>query len=102
MYEIQAEDAELLKYFRTTTTKTRPLKLNRLLNRLRMEPMAGKQVIVCIKPYSEYALGTLGKKRGDPVVLGEKRYAKLADAEWDLLKIRWALHTPHPWPADLD
>ncbi|MFA5489534.1 MAG: small subunit of N,N-dimethylformamidase [Candidimonas sp.] len=102
MYEIQAEDAELLKYFRTTTTKTRPLKLNRLLNRLRMEPMAGKRVIVCTKPYSEYALGTLGQKRGDPIVLDPERYAKLADAEWAMLKIRWALHTHHPWPADLD
>ncbi|NGM86029.1 small subunit of N,N-dimethylformamidase [Parapusillimonas sp. SGNA-6] len=102
MYEIQPEDAELLKYFRTTTTKTRPLKLNRLLNRLRMEPMEGKQVIVCTKPYSEYAIGTLGKKRGDPVALAAKRYSSLADAQWDILKIRWALHSPYPWPADLD
>jgi len=102
MYEIQAEDAELLKYFRTTTTKTRPLELNRLLNRLRMEPLEGKQVIVCTNPYSEYAIGILGKKRGDPIVLAPERYTSLADAEWTLLKIRWALHTSHPWPADLD
>ena len=102
MYEIKSEDAELLKYFKTTTTKNRPLKLNRLLNRLRMEPMAGKQVIVCTKPYSEYAIGTLGAQRGDPVTLSEPRYAKLADAQWAILKIRWALHSPYPWPADLE
>ncbi|MBO1012873.1 small subunit of N,N-dimethylformamidase [Achromobacter sp. SD115] len=102
MYEIQPEDAELLKHFRTTTTKNRPLKLNRLLNRLRMEPMAGKQVIVCTQPYSEYAIGTLGAGRGDPVELAPQRYAKLADAQWALLKIRWAIHSPYPWPADLD
>lgn len=102
MYEIQPEDAELLKHFRTTTTKNRPLKLNRLLNRLRMEPMAGKQVIVCTQPYSEYAIGSLGAGRGDPVELAPQRYAKLADAQWALLKIRWAIHSPYPWPADLD
>lgn len=102
MYEIQAEDAALLKFFRTTTTKTRPLKLNRLLNRLRMEPMAGKQVIVCTKPYSEFAIGTLGEKRGDPVQLQAERYTRLADAQWAILKIRWAIHSPFPWPADLD
>lgn len=102
MYEIQPEDAELLKYFRTTTTKNRPLKLNRLLNRLRMGPLAGKQVIVCTKPYSEYAIGTMGQGRGDAVELMPERYAKLADAQWALLKLRWATHTPYPWPADLD
>ncbi len=102
MYEIQPEDAELLKHFRTTTTKNRPLKLNRLLNRLRMEPMAGKQVIVCTKPYSEYAIGRLGEGRGAPVELAPQRYAKLADAQWALLKIRWAIHSPYPWPSDLD
>jgi len=102
MYEIQPEDAELLKYVRSTTTKNRPLKLNRLLNRLRMGPMAGKQVIVCTKPYSEYAIGTLGSKRGDPISLQPQRYTKLADAQWAILKIRWAVHSPYPWPADLD
>lgn len=102
MYEIQPEDAELLKHFRTTTTKNRPLKLNRLLNRLRMEPMAGKQVIVCTKPYSEYAIGRLGEGRGAPVELAPQRYAKLADAQWALLKIRWAIHSSYPWPSDLD
>lgn len=102
MYEIQAEDAELLKYFKTTTTHNRPLRLNRLLNRLRMGPLEGKKVIVCTKLYSEYAIGTLGQKRGDPILLGEKRYDNLLDAEWDLLKIRWKAHTTYPWPEGLD
>jgi len=102
MYEIQPEDAELLKYFRTTTTKNRPLKLNRLLNRLRMGPLPGKKVIVCTKPYSEYAIGTLGQYRGDPIKLDEKRYTSLADAQWALLKLRWESISPYPWPADLD
>lgn len=102
MYEIQPEDAELLKHFRTTTTKNRPLKLNRLLNRLRMGPLAGKQVIVCTKPFAEYAIGMMGQSRGDPVVLDAKRYEKLADAQWALLKLRWNEISPYPWPADLD
>lgn len=102
MYEIQAEDAELLRHFRTTTTKNRPLKLNRLLNRLRMGPLAGKQVIVCTRPYCEYAIGTMGGQRGEPVRLAAERYATLAEAQWALLKIRWAIHSPYPWPAGLD
>jgi len=102
MYEIQPEDAELLKYFRTTTTRNRPLKLNRLLNRLRMGPLAGKQVIVCTVPYSEYAIGTMGQARGEPVALGQERYATLAEAQWALLKLRWAAISPYPWPVGLD
>jgi hypothetical protein len=102
MYEIKPEDADLLRHFRTTTTKTRPLELNRLLNRLRMEPMEGKHVIVCTIPYREWAIGTLGSKRGDRIELLEGRYTKLADAQWRMLKIRWAIHTPYPWPEDLD
>jgi len=102
MYEIKPEDAALLAHFKTTNTHTRPLELNRLLNRLRMEPMAGKQVIVCTVPHREWAIGVLGEKRGDPIRLLEGRHDKVADASWRLLKIRWAIHTQIPWPADLD
>ena len=102
MYEIRQEDAELLKYFRTTTTHNRPLKLNRVLNRLRMEPLAGKYVIVCTKLYTEWAIARMGSKRGDPLTMEPERYSSLADAQWKLLKIRWNIHSKHPWPADLD
>jgi len=102
MYEIQPQDAELLRHFRTTNTHTRPLELNRVLNRLRMEPMAGKHVIVCTVPYQEWAIGVLGQKRGDPIVLLDVRYTSLEQAQWRMLKIRWALHTTHPWPQDLE
>ena len=102
MYEIQPGDAQFLKYFRTTNTHNRPLELNRVLNRLRMEPMAGKRVIVCTVPHREWALGILGSKRGEPIKLLDGRFTKLADAQWQLLKIRWAIHTSIPWPSDLE
>lgn len=102
MYDIKPEDAQWLKYFRTTTTHNRPLELNRVLNRLRMEPMEGKYVIVCTRLYQEYAIGRLGEGRGAPVTLLPQRYTALRDAQWDMLKRRWAIHTDIPWPEDLD
>jgi hypothetical protein len=102
MYEIKPEDAQLLHLFRTTNTYTRPLELNRVLNRLRMGPLAGKFVIVCTTLHKEWAIGQMGQKRGDAISLHAQRYTSLADAQWHLLKIRWEAHTPYPWPAELD
>ena len=103
MYQIKASDIRLLGEFRERPTQQRSLELKRLLNRLRMGPLAGRHVIVATVPYAEWAIVRLGEKRGDAVtLLSDARYRKLADAEWALLKIRWKEHSGFPWPADLD
>ena len=102
MNEIKADDAQLLRQFRTTNTHTRPLELNRVLNRLRIEPLEGKHVIVCTVLYKEWAIGVLGARRGDPITILEGRFSSLAQAQWQMLKIRWSIHTTHPWPEDLE
>jgi len=102
MYEIKPSDAELLRAYRTSTPHTRSLELNRLLNRLRMEPLEGKEVVVCLKPFSEYAIGKMSGKRGVPMQIGGERFSNAPDAQWEVLKRRWAKHSPYPWPDGLD
>lgn len=102
MYEIQPGDAELLRAYRTSNPNTRPLELNRLLNRLRMEPLEGKEVVVCLEPFTTFAIGRMSGKRGVPMDIGSERFSNATDAQWEVLKRRWAKHSPYPWPDNLD
>lgn len=102
MYEIKPQDVELLKEFKEKELKDFSLELRRLLNRLRMEPLAGKVVIVATVPYREWRLARMGQKRGEPVTfLDDRVFTRLKDAEWELLKIRWRIHTGNDVPAHL-
>ena len=103
MYQIKASDIKLLGEFRECRAQPSSLELKRLLNRLRMEPLTGKHVIVATVPFAEWAIGRLGEKRGDAVtLLSDARYRNFADAEWALLKIRWKVLSRFPWPDDMD
>lgn len=102
MYRVQASDAALLKEFRDIPAQQRSLELNRLLNRLRMESVFGKHMIVATLPGKEWAIGKTGQKRGTPIQLGAARYISLKDAQWALLRIRWETHSGQPWPVELD
>lgn len=101
MYEVQASDAALLREFRDTLAQQRSLELLRLLNRLRMESVFGKHVIIATTPGKEWAIGKTGQKRGAPIQVGAARYTSLKDAQWALLRIRWETHSGQPWPVEL-
>ncbi len=103
MYRIADDDAALLAEYRRVPKKRHSLELRRLLNRLRMEPMAGKIVICVREPYKSWYLARMGEKRGDPVrPLDNRLFGKLADAEWALLKLRWEKHSGRSLPAGLE
>jgi hypothetical protein len=103
MYRITEGDAALLAEYRRVPKKHHSLELRRLLNRLRIEPMAGKIVICVREPYRSWYLARMGEKRGDPVrPLDNRLFTTLADAEWALLKLRWERHSGRPFPAALD
>ena len=103
MYTISDDDAALLAEYRRVPKRQHSLELQRLLNRLRMEPMAGKIVICVREPYKSWYLARMGAKRGDPVrPLDNRLFTKLADADWALLKLRWEKHSGQPFPATLD
>ena|SRR5690606_17724351 len=103
MYQITDADTALLEEYRRVPKKHHSLELRRLLNRLRMEPMAGKIAIIVREPYKSWYLGILGEKRGDPVRPYDNRiFTSLPEAEWALLKLRWEKHSGRPFPAGLD
>ena len=103
MYMPTPEDVSLLREYRSTSPRIYSLELHRLLTRLRTEETAGKLCIIIVVPGREWAIGQLGARRGDPVSIHEgRRFHRLADAQWRLLRLRWEKHSGLPWPAQLD
>jgi len=103
MYQITDADAGLLAEYRRVPKKHHSLELRRLLNRLRIEPMAGKIVICVHEPHKSWYLARMGAARGEPVrPLDNRIFTALADAEWALLKLRWEKHSGRPFPPGLD
>lgn len=102
MYQIKPEDSRLLAEYRDVPSRHHSLELRRLLNRLRIEPTAGKVVIEALGAGQGWRLIRLSGGRGDrPAPVDGRVFTDLAEARWALLKIRWETHTGWPFPADL-
>lgn len=70
--------------------------LQRLLIAFRGEPVPGKYVLVCTKPFEEWTLARLGSKRGEPTELIEGcTFGSLEEAERAVFRLRWRQHTGH-------
>src|SRR6185295_11551259 len=98
MYRLSSDDATILPEFLRKERKDFSLELRRVLNRLRMVPLADREVIVAIDSKS-WRLARLGKQRGDPVrFIDDRIFADHKRAEWEILKIRWQRLTDSPLP----
>ncbi len=79
--------------------------LQKLLHRMRWtgDPdQPGRYVLVVQEPGRRWVLARLPRRRGAPVELMPNRvYTSLADAEWDVFKLRWLALTGQPLPDDL-
>jgi hypothetical protein len=90
MYEIKARDAALLPEFLQKERKDFSLDLRRILNRLRLVPIAGREVIVTVEPDRKWRLARMGNHRGAPVqFIDERIFTDHKLAEWEVLKMRW-------------
>jgi hypothetical protein len=68
--------------------------LQRILNVFRGEPLAGKYVLICTKPYQEWQLARLTGERGKPVNIVEGIvFTDLETAEREVFRLRWKEHT---------
>ena len=102
MYRLSSDDATILPEFLRKERKDFSLELRRVLNRLRMVPLADREVIVAIDSKS-WRLARLGKQRGDPVrFIDDRIFADHKRAEWEILKIRWQRLTDSPLPNSAD
>src|SRR5262245_44790491 len=90
MYPLKPEDARLLPEFLSRERKDFSLDLRRVLNRLRLVPLAGREVIVAVEPNKRWRLANLGEHRGDPVrFIDDRIFTDHKRAEWEILKLRW-------------
>jgi hypothetical protein len=66
--------------------------LQRVLNVLRGEPLAGKYVLVEITPHEQWRLARLTGDRGRPVAVLDTVYTDLTTAEREVFILRWKEH----------
>jgi len=66
--------------------------LQRVLNAMRGEPLAGKYVLVEIVPHRQWQLARLTGERGQPVPLLDTVFTDLLDAERAIFRLRWKEH----------
>ncbi len=63
--------------------------LERVLNYFRRAPVAGKYVIIAVRPHQEYAIGVLTGVRGlTPRILDEQRFNSEEEAEHGVFRQR--------------
>ena len=87
-------DREVVDEFRQNPIGHHSPNLQRVLNTLRGGPLEGKLVLVCTKPFEEWALARHPGERGKPIeVLQEHRFTSREEAEWAVFRLRWKEHT---------
>ena len=82
---------ELIAEFRVKTTGQHSPALQRLINRIRSEPMTGKFALLCTRPHEEWRLVQMNG-RGKPMTLLDSIFHSLEDAEWAIFKLRMKRH----------
>jgi len=94
------KDLPLAEEFRRNPIGHHSANLQCILNLFRGEPLAGKYVLVCIKPHEEWQLGILSGVRGQAVeLLPGHVYRDLKEAEWAVFKRRWHASTGQELPV---
>jgi len=66
--------------------------LQRVLNVLRGEPLAGKYVLIEVTPHRQWRLGRLTGERGRPVEVLDTTFTDLETAEREVFVLRWKEH----------
>jgi branched-chain amino acid transport system permease protein len=93
-YQIQADDLVFAEEFRRQPIGHHSPGLQRILSLFRGAPLRGKHVILCTKPHRQWILGELAGSQGLAIRLHkDKVFRSLAEAEWDVFKLRWKRHT---------
>ena len=89
-YEITAADRQTVDEFRQQPFGPHSPDLQRVLNRMRGAPNAGKYCLICTKPFREWQLARLSGRRGVPATpIPGEIFTSLADAEWAVFRRRW-------------
>ena len=90
---LTAEDCGLAFEYRDHPSSPHGARLQRILNVLRGGPITGKYVVFATDPHRQWLLARLTGERAAPIEVFEGcRFTSLAEAEWEVFKLRWAAH----------
>lgn len=93
-YRITNDDLRHAAEFRANPLGIAGPGLQRVLNLLRGGPKSGKYVLVVKEPYQRWVLGRLPAARGQSVeIMDDWEFTNLAEAEWEVFKLRWKAST---------
>ena len=81
--------AQLAQEFRGRPHGRHSAQLQRVLNRMRSEPFAGRYILVHEHKGQPYRLARLGITPSDPISYTGDTFVTLAEAEWAVFKLRW-------------
>jgi hypothetical protein len=87
------ENRRLIEEFRARPVGHHSADLQRIINKLRGSPMAGKYCLVTVKPHKQWQLAQTSGVRGKPLKMLNKKFTSLETAEWHVFKLRWKEHT---------
>ena len=83
-------DLGLARAFKANPLGPHEPALQRLVDRMRWQPMAGKYILICTKPHTEWTLARLPGRRGESIeLIADETFDSLEAAEWAVFKRRW-------------
>ena len=90
MHKIDPSRTDLVEEFRNNPAGPYSHELARVVNRLRLIPLADRHILVCTKRGCEWALAKMPSKRGQSVELDEKMvFTDYNLATWEVFRRRW-------------
>jgi hypothetical protein len=95
LYRVSHNQKHLADEFMANPFGRASPELQRVLMVFRGEPLEGKPVLICTKPFEEWALAIHRGKRGVPPQLTEHRFTSLEEAERFVFRLRWKKYTGH-------
>ena len=101
-YQISGDDLVYAREFGDNPLGIPSPGLLRVLNLLRGGPKAGKYVLIVKEPFKRWALGQMPAERGQPIeILEDRQFTSLAEAEWEVFKLRWMDRTGQDLDVEL-
>jgi hypothetical protein len=83
-------DRQYIEEFRRQPIGAHSPGLMRLLAIMRVDPSGNQIILICRKPFAEWALANMPPNRGDPIVVeDEPIFASREEAEWAVFCRRW-------------
>lgn len=89
MFEIDPSRIDLAQEFRRQPFGRHSAELQRVLNRMRSEPLQGHYVLLRDGRFGPWRLAQLGRRPQDPFTLTGHVFRDRLEAEWVVFRLRW-------------